>query len=90
MKKITTNISKEIILYSTIGNKITMDKKDAKVPGGIILIYPANDNDTKKLANFIICYMNYRFSSNSFTISNKTNLLICSCFNRHRVIFNLK
>ena len=57
--KTTTNISKEIILYSTIGNKITIDKKDAKVPGGIILIYPANDNDTKKLANFIICYMNY-------------------------------
>ena len=26
-KKITTNISKEIILYSTIGNKITIDKK---------------------------------------------------------------
>ena len=48
-----------MILYSAIGNKITMDKKDAKVPGGINLIYPANDKDTKKLANFIICYMNY-------------------------------
>ena len=62
-KKITiktnANISKEIILYSTIGNKMTMDKKDAKVPDGINLIYPAKDNDTKKLANFIICYMNY-------------------------------
>ena len=57
--KIATNISKEMILYSTIGNKIIMDKKDAKVPGGINLIYPANDKDTKKLANFIICYMNY-------------------------------
>ena len=57
--KTATNISKEMILYSTIGNKITMDKKDAKVPGGINLIYPANDKDTKKLANFIICYMNY-------------------------------
>ena len=62
-KKITiktnANISKEIILYSTIGNKITIDKKDAKVPDGIYLIYPAKDKDTKKLANFIICYMNY-------------------------------
>ena len=58
-KKITTNISKEIILYSTIGNKIIIDKKDAKVPDGINLIYPAKDKDTKKLANFIICYMNY-------------------------------
>ena len=58
-KKITTNISKEIILYSTIGNKITIDKKDAKVPDGINLIYPAKDKDTKKLANFFICYMNY-------------------------------
>ena len=58
-KKITTNISKEIILYSTIGNKITIDKKDPKVPDGINLIYPAKDKDTKKLANFIICYMNY-------------------------------
>ena len=58
-KKITTNISKEIILYSTIGNKITIDKKDAKVPDGINLIYQAKDKDTKKLANFIICYMNY-------------------------------
>ena len=62
-KKITiktiANISKEIILYSTIGNRTTIDRKDAKVPGGINLIYPANDKDTKKLANFIICYMNY-------------------------------
>ena len=57
--KTATNISKEIILYSTIGNKTTIDKNDAKVPGGINLIYPANDKDTKKLANFIICYMNY-------------------------------
>ena len=57
--KTATNISNEIILYSTIGNKITIDKKDAKVPDGINLIYPANDKDTKKLANFIICYMNY-------------------------------
>ena len=48
-----------MILYSTIGNKIIMDKKDAKVPGGINLIYPTNDKDTKNLANFIICYMNY-------------------------------
>ena len=48
-----------MILYSTIGNKITIDKKDAKVPDGINLIYPAKDKDTKKLANFIICYMNY-------------------------------
>ena len=56
--KTAINISKEIILYSTIGNKITIDKKDAKVPGGINLIYPANDKDTKKLANFIICYVN--------------------------------
>ena len=57
--KITINTSKEMILYSTIGNRITIDKKDAKVPEGINLIYPANDKDTKKLANFIICYMNY-------------------------------
>ena len=57
--KIATNISNDIILYSTIGNKITIDKKDAKVPDGINLIYPAKDKDTKKLANFIICYMNY-------------------------------
>ena len=57
--KTATNISNDIILYSTIGNKITIDKKDAKVPGGINLIYPANDKVTKKLANFIICYMNY-------------------------------
>ena len=57
--KKATNISNEIILYSTIGNKTTIDKKDAKVPGGINLIYPANDKDTKKLVNFIICYMNY-------------------------------
>ena len=57
--KTTTKIPKEIILYSTIGNKITIDKKDAKVPDGINLIYPAKDKDTKKLANFIICYMNY-------------------------------
>ena len=36
--KKATNISKEIILYSTIGNKIIIDKKDANVPGGINLI----------------------------------------------------
>ena len=57
--KTATNISKEIILYSTIGSRTTIDRKDAKVPDGINLIYPANDKDTKKLANFIICYMNY-------------------------------
>ena len=57
--KTATNVSKEIILYSIIGNKITIDIKDEKVPGGINLIYPAYDKDTKKLANFIICYMNY-------------------------------
>ena len=57
--KTTINTSKEMILYSTIGYRITIDKKDAKVPEGINLIYPANDKDTKKLANFIICYMNY-------------------------------
>ena len=48
--KTAINISKEMILYSTIGNKITIDKKDAKVPGGINLIYPANDKDTKKIS----------------------------------------
>ena len=57
--KIAINIAKEMILYSTIGNKITIDKKDAKVPGGINFIYPANDKDTKKLVNFIITYMHY-------------------------------
>ena len=56
--KIATNISKEMILYSTNGNKIIIDKNDAKVPGGINLIYPANDKDTKKFANLIICYVN--------------------------------
>ena len=59
MIKTAINNFKEMILYSTIGNKITIDKKDAKVPGGINLIYPANDKDIKKLVNFIICYMNY-------------------------------
>ena len=57
--KIATNIPKEMILNSTKGNKMTIDKNDAKVPGGINLIYPTNDKDTKKLVNFIICYMNY-------------------------------
>ena len=45
--KIITNISKEITLYSTIGNKITIDKKDAKVPDGNNLIYPAKDKVQK-------------------------------------------
>jgi len=30
----------DIILSSTIGTKINKDIRDAKVPGGIILIYP--------------------------------------------------
>ena len=50
--KKTTNISKGIILYSTIGNKITIDKKDANVPDGINLIYPANIIDKKLKSAF--------------------------------------
>ena len=46
----------QLLRYMSI---IEEDKKDANVPDGINLIYPANDKDTKKLANFIICYMNY-------------------------------